>query len=135
LMHDIGKIAVDEKILNSSFTLSADEWQEIRKHPEIGFRILSSSNEFFEISKDVLQHHERWDGQGYPNGLCRDEISIQARIIAVADTYDAMMSDRAYRKAFNQDEVINEILRCSGTQFDPEIVSAFIEMLAEPSEA
>lgn len=129
LMHDIGKIAIDEKILNSSETLSQEEWREIKKHPEIGYRILSSSSEFFEISRDVLQHHERWDGKGYPSGLEGEDISIQARIIAIADTYDAMMSDRAYRKAFSQKKVIAEIERCAGTQFDPEIVTAFIEMI------
>ncbi|MGB7595178.1 MAG: HD-GYP domain-containing protein, partial [Erysipelotrichaceae bacterium] len=129
LMHDIGKIAIDEKILNSSEALTQEEWKEIKKHPEIGYRILSSSAEFFEISKDVLQHHERWDGKGYPNGLKGDEISIQARIIAIADTYDAMMSDRAYRKAFRKKKVIAEIARCAGTQFDPYIAEAFIEMV------
>jgi diguanylate cyclase (GGDEF)-like protein/PAS domain S-box-containing protein/putative nucleotidyltransferase with HDIG domain len=135
LMHDIGKIAVDEKILNSSSSLTDDEWQEIRKHPEIGFRILSSSNEFYEISKDVLQHHERWDGKGYPNGLHRDEISIQARIIAVADTYDAMSSDRAYRKAFGRQEVVDEMRRCAGTQFDPAVVDALITLLEKSPES
>ena len=129
LMHDIGKIAIDEKILNSSDTLTQEEWREIKKHPEIGYRILSSSSEFFEISRDVLQHHERWDGKGYPNGLKGDEISIQARIIAIADTYDAMMSDRAYRQAFSKKKVIAEMRRCAGKQFDPEIVEAFIEMV------
>jgi HD-GYP domain-containing protein (c-di-GMP phosphodiesterase class II) len=129
LMHDIGKIAIDEKILNSSETLSQEEWREIKKHPEIGYRILSSSSEFNEISRDVLQHHERWDGKGYPNGLKGEDISIQARIIAIADTYDAMMSDRAYRKAFSKKKVIAEIQRCAGTQFDPEIVESFIEMI------
>ncbi len=133
LMHDIGKIGIDEKILNSDKSLSLAEWEQIKKHPEIGSRILGSSNEFYDISVDVLQHHERWDGKGYPNGLKGDEISIKARIIAIADTYDAMRSDRAYRKAFTKKEAIDEILRCSGTQFDPEIVQVFLKMIQDES--
>ncbi len=134
LMHDIGKIGIDEKILNSDQSLNKEEWFEIRKHPEIGSRILGSSNEFFDISVDVLQHHERWDGKGYPNGLKGKEISLKARIIALADTYDAMMSDRAYRKAFTNKQAIDEITRCSGTQFDPEIVQVFLEMIQEEAK-
>ncbi len=131
LMHDIGKIGIDENILNSDQKLSNEEWEQIKKHPEIGSRILSSSNEFFDISVDVLQHHERWDGKGYPNGLKGEEISVKARIIALADTYDAMMSDRAYRKAFTQKQSLDEISRCSGTQFDPKIVQVFLQMIQD----
>jgi len=127
LMHDIGKIGIDEKILNKPSKLNNDEWKEIRRHPEIGYRILSSSNEFSEISEYVLKHHERWDGNGYPGKFKCEEISIQARIIAVADSYDAMTSDRPYRKALNVEEAIKEIERCSGTQFDPLVVDVFIE--------
>ena len=129
LMHDIGKIGVDEKILNSNTKLSDFEWSEIKKHPEAGFRILNGSVEFHEIANDVLQHHERWDGNGYPKGLKGEEISINARIIAIADTYDALVSDRAYRKAYSKEYAINEIIRCSGTQFDPELVKVFIECI------
>ncbi len=133
LMHDIGKIGIDEKILNSDHSLDNEEWVQIKKHPEIGSRILSSSTEFFEISVDVLQHHERWDGKGYPNGLNGEEISVKARIIALADTYDAMMSDRAYRKTFTRKQAIDEITRCSGTQFDPKIVQVFLKMIQHES--
>ncbi len=129
LMHDIGKIGIDEKILNSDQKLTNSEWLEVKKHPDIGFRILSASNEFSGIAEDVLQHHERWDGKGYPKGLKNVEISLNARIIAIADTYDAMISDRAYRKAFTKDQAIHEIERCSGTQFDPILVKAFIEWM------
>ena len=129
LMHDIGKIGIDEKILNSDHRLSPSEWEEIKKHPDISFRILSASNEFSGIAEDVLQHHERWDGKGYPKGLKGKEISLNARIIAIADTYDAMISDRAYRKAYSKEEAIQEIKRCSGTQFDPSLVKAFVEWM------
>lgn len=125
LMHDIGKIGIDETILNSTQSLSEMEWIEIKKHSEIGHRILSSSDDFSEIAIDVLQHHERWDGNGYPKGLKGHEISLNARIIAIADTYDAMISDRAYRSAFTPENAISEIMRCAGSQFDPEIVEIF----------
>ena len=127
LMHDIGKIGIDEKILNNTQKLDADEWKEIKKHSEIGFRILSSVNEFSEIAKYILEHHEYWNGEGYPRGLKGEEISVQARIIAVADSFDAMTSDRPYGKKFSEEEAIYEIRRCSDTQFDPEIASLFIE--------
>lgn len=131
LMHDIGKIGIAESILNSEKTLSADEWIEIKKHPEIGYRILSSSTEFSEVSEDVLQHHERWDGKGYPRGLKGAEISVKARIIAIADSYDAMTSDRAYRKALSVDVAINEIKKYSGKHFDPFIVNTFLGIISE----
>ncbi|PKL13870.1 MAG: diguanylate cyclase [Spirochaetae bacterium HGW-Spirochaetae-8] len=131
LMHDIGKIGIAEKILNKSFSLDEDEWQEIQKHPEIGYRILSSVNEFSEMSAHILQHHERWDGKGYPKGLKGEEIYLEARIIAVADSYDAMTSHRSYREGLQKEQAMSEILRCSGTQFDPQIVTVFISLLAE----
>ena len=126
LMHDIGKMGIDEKTLNKAEGLSLDEWKEMKRHPEIGYRILSSSNEFSEIAEYVLAHQERWDGQGYPKGLKGDEISLQARIIAVADAYDAMTSDRAYRKGLTEAEAIAEIRNSAGTQFDPEIVKIYM---------
>jgi len=131
LMHDIGKIGINEKILNSSETLNEDEVSEIRKHCEIGSRILGASNEFAEIAEVVLQHHERWDGKGYPQGLKGEDISLHARIIAVADTYDAMVSDRAYRKSFSVPQALQEIKRCSGTQFDPQVVKVFTQLINE----
>ena len=127
LIHDIGKMGIDEKILNKPRALNSDEWNEIRKHPEIGYRILSSANEFSDIADYVLKHHERWDGKGYPRGLKGEEISLQARIIAVADSYDAMAGDRPYRKGLGEDEAIAELKRCSASQFDPDIARVFIE--------
>jgi len=127
LMHDIGKIGIDEKILDKPHKLNGDEWDEIRRHSEIGYRILSSVNEFSEIADFILEHHEKWDGSGYPKGIKGEEISLQARIITVADSYDAMISGRPYSAGLKQEEVIKEIKRCSGTQFDPCIAQIFIE--------
>ncbi|NLF36886.1 MAG: diguanylate cyclase, partial [Clostridiaceae bacterium] len=129
LVHDIGKIGIDEKILNKNERLDEDERKEIEKHSEAGWRILSSSTEFSELAQCVLYHHERWDGNGYPHKLKGDNIPIEARIIAVADSYDAMTSERRYKKAMSHEDAINELLRCSGTQFDPDIVDVFINMV------
>jgi diguanylate cyclase (GGDEF)-like protein/PAS domain S-box-containing protein len=131
VMHDIGKIGIDEKVLNKTQKLSADEWVEIKRHPEIGYRILSATNEFAEIANYVLEHHERWDGNGYPRGMKGEDISLPARIIGLADAYDAMTSKRAYSKILCEEEAINEIKRCSGTQFDPAIVKVFVTGVME----
>lgn len=127
LLHDIGKIAIEEGILNKPGKLSEQEWGEIKRHPEIGYRILSSSHEMLELTEGVLAHHEKWDGSGYPKGLKGEAIPKVARIIAVADSYDAMTSERSYRKALSEDVVVEEIRRHAGTHFDPEIVKVFIE--------
>lgn len=129
LLHDIGKISIDEAILNKPGRLNKSEWEAITKHPEHGFKILSSSVDTLELAKVVLAHHERWDGGGYPKGIMRDEIPIMARIIAVADTYDAITSKRSYKEAISEEEAIKEIERCSGSQFDPIVVDAFINSL------
>jgi diguanylate cyclase (GGDEF)-like protein/PAS domain S-box-containing protein len=129
LMHDIGKIGIQDIILNKKGKLDHEEWEQIKRHSEIGYRILSSVNEFSEIANYVLEHQERWDGKGYPNGLKGEEISLQARIIAVADSYDAMTSDRAYRRGLSREEAIREIQKYSGTQFDPDIAKAFVDQV------
>ena len=129
LMHDIGKIGIDEKIFNSLQKLNSGEWNEIRRHSEVGYQILTSVNEFSEIAVDILAHHERWDGKGYPKGLIGEEIPLKARIIAIADAYDAITIGSSYKKAISKEDAINEIQRCSGTQFDPEIAKVFIAML------
>ena len=127
LMHDIGNIAIDANILNKPDALTRTEWAEIKRHPEIGFRILSSVNELAPLAEIILAHHERWDGTGYPKGLKGDEIPLKARILAVADAYDAMTSERPYRKAMSEDAAIEEIRKHAGTQFDLEIAKKFIE--------
>jgi len=125
MMHDIGKIGIDESILNKQERLTATEWDEIKRHPEIGYRILSSVSEFSEIASCVLEHHERWDGTGYPRGLRGEQISLEARIVGFADAYDAMTTSRTYRSALDEKRASKEILQCSGTQFDPDIVQLF----------
>ena len=126
LLHDIGKISVSEKALNKVTRLNAKEWQEMKKHPESGWRILSSSNEYSDLAQFCLAHHERWDGSGYPNGLQGEEIPVEARIINVADSYDAMTSVRTYQGKISHEEAKAEILRCAGTQFDPAIAEIFV---------
>ncbi len=127
LIHDIGKIGIGEEILTSKGYLNHKDWEAVKKHPETAYRILRPSAVFSEIANIVLDHHERWDGSGYPRGLRGEEISVQARIIAVADTYDAIISERAYKKELRSEEAIEEMKKCAGTQLDPEITSMFIE--------
>jgi len=127
LMHDIGKIGIPDHLLNKMGKLDGNKRNEMERHSEVGYRILSSVNEFSEIADYVLEHHERWDGKGYPGGIKGKDISLQARIIAIADSYDAMTSDRTYWKRLRKKEARDEIRRCSGRQFDPEIVKIFIE--------
>lgn len=127
LLHDIGKIGVENNCLDKEDSLNEEEWNTVMKHPQIGHSILSSVNDYAPLADIVLSHHERWDGKGYPNGLAKEEIPLEARIISVADAYDAMTRDRSYRKAIGLNEVINELKRCSGTQFDPEVVQIFLD--------
>lgn len=127
LLHDIGKIAIPEYILNKPGRLTEQEFMEIKKHPEIGFRILGSMNSMAEIAQFVLCHHERWDGKGYPQGMKETEIPLLSRIIAIADAYDAMTSSRSYREAMTKWEAVNEIERNLGTQFDPVLGRIFID--------
>lgn len=131
LMHDIGKITISEDILNKPDKLDKKEWLEIKRHPENGFKILSTSVDTMEISNAVLTHHERWDGKGYPKGLEKESIPLMARIIAVADTFDAMTSTRSYKSCISIKDATNEILRCSGSQFDPIVVNAFMIYLGK----
>ncbi|MHB1316043.1 MAG: HD domain-containing phosphohydrolase [Christensenellales bacterium] len=130
-LHDIGKISVDEAILNNDRDLNEMEWHQIKQHPETGYRLLGATSEFFNIAEYVFAHHERWDGKGYPKGLKGESIHWKARVIAVADAYDAMTCERSYRKSMSNEEAIEEIRRNSGTQFDPEIARVFIEEVLE----
>lgn len=118
---------MDEGILNKNGKLTEQEMDEIRKHPEIGYRILSTVNEMSEMAEYVLAHHERWDGFGYPKGLKGEEIPKQSLIIAIADSYDAMISERSYRKALSKEYAISELKKCAGTQFNAEYVEVFVE--------
>lgn len=125
LMHDIGKIGIPERILNKAGRLSDTEWEQILRHPEIGFRILSASNEFTDISTAILEHHERWDGKGYPRGLSGNSISLQGRIITIADAFDAMTSERSYKMPMSVQAALEEIHRCAGSHFDPDLARLF----------
>lgn len=133
-LHDIGKIAIDDAILNKPGKLDDFEWEQIKRHPEIGYRILSTIPEYSDIALDILSHHERYDGKGYPRGLEKENIPIRARIISVADAYDAMVSERPYRKPLNHQQAIAEIKKCRGTQFDPKVTDIFISIYEKREE-
>src|SRR5213076_1458780 len=127
-LHDLGKLAIPEDVLRKASSLSEAERLMLERHPRIGFRMLESLG-VEPVAEWVLHHHERWDGAGYPNRLRGEEIPLGARIIFVADAYDAMTSDRVYRARRSHEEALGELRRCTGTQFDPLIVDAFAEEL------
>ncbi|MBN1410297.1 MAG: HD domain-containing protein [Spirochaetales bacterium] len=129
LLHDIGKIGINDNILNKPEKLTDKEYEKIKEHPSIGIAILSPLKYFDEIHKIILHHHEKWNGFGYPGMLKQEEIPILSRIITVADAFDAMTSNRSYRDAMPMDSAISEIKRCSNSQFDPDIVKAFLEIV------
>jgi response regulator RpfG family c-di-GMP phosphodiesterase len=133
LMHDIGKIGCVMN-LNKAGKLTQDEYEIFKRHPSYGREILDPIRFLAPVVPGVYLHHERWDGRGYPLGLARDGIPLIARIIAVADTYDAMTSDRAYRRALPHEVTVSEIERCSGTQFDPDVAGSFVERIEELRE-
>ena len=127
--HDIGKVGIPDRILFKPGFLTPDELAEMRMHCEIGYRIASSAPDLSPIADWILKHHENWDGSGYPLGIKGEEIPLECRVLAIADAYDAMTNDRPYRKAMSQDEAKNELMRCSGTQFDPQLVPVFIDII------
>jgi putative nucleotidyltransferase with HDIG domain len=127
-LHDIGKLELDPSILEKPGELDDEEIAAIRRHPVVGARMLRGIRSLRGALDCVLHHHERWDGTGYPHGLGGNEIPFEARILAVADAYDAMTSDRPYRPAMTPEEARAEIDRCAGTQFDPEIAEAFLDL-------
>ena len=130
-LHDIGKLGVDSRILQKAGHLDQDEWREMKKHAEIGFRIAMSIHELAPIAEYILYHHERWDGDGYPHGLKGEEIPLLSRILAVIDAYDAMTSDRIYRHALSIEEAVQELKNHAGSQFDPQLVEIFISEMCE----
>lgn len=133
-LHDIGKISIDDEILTKPASLTDKEWLEMRKHPDIGYRIAMASPELEPIAEYILSHHERWDGKGYPQGLKGEEIPLPARIISVIDAYDAMTENRPYRKAFPVQYALDEIMMNAGTQFDPMIATLFVNMMNSKNE-
>ncbi|MFP4459131.1 MAG: HD domain-containing phosphohydrolase [Candidatus Zixiibacteriota bacterium] len=127
LLHDIGKIAIPEKILYKDNILTPDEFDIIKQHPEIGARIVSQADYFQDIAPIIRWHHERYDGNGYPDGLYADQIPVQARIISVCDAFDAMTSDRPWRQSYSLERVLKALKTGRGKQFDPELVDLFIQ--------
>ncbi len=130
-LHDIGKIAIPSTILDKADNLSEEEWDTMKKHPEIGYRIALSTPELVPIAEAILAHHESWNGTGYPLGLKEEKIPLLSRILAVCDAYDVMVNGRPYRQPISKQEALRELQRCAGTQFDPQVVKLFVEKMSE----
>jgi HD-GYP domain-containing protein (c-di-GMP phosphodiesterase class II) len=133
ILHDVGKIGVSDSVLTKPGPLTDDEWTEIRTHPEVAGRLLARA-EFDDLRRWVMAHHERPDGTGYPAGLAADDIPLEARILAVADAYEAMTADRVYRPALAVDAARGELVTGSGSQFDGDVVEAFLRALDRQSK-
>jgi putative nucleotidyltransferase with HDIG domain len=135
LLHDIGKIGLPDSVLRKNGPLTENEWRQMRLHPRTGFTILQGIEFLGAPSQIVVCHHEHYDGSGYPLGQKGEEIPVAARIFAVADAFDAITSDRAYRSAQSMAAAVAEVERCSGTQFDPQVVEAFVAAFSEEADA
>jgi putative nucleotidyltransferase with HDIG domain len=131
LLHDIGKIGISRKILFKNGKLTEEENERVKKHPEIAVDIIRSIRNLHSIIPIILHHHEKWNGKGYPDGLKGEDIPLGARIMAVADVYHALTSNRPYRKAYSKNEAVETIKDSSGTHFDPKIVEIFLKILRE----
>ncbi len=130
-LHDIGKINISEQILTKKGPLTEQEWAVIKTHPEIGFRIAWASDDFKHVAEEILAHHERWDGKGYPQGLKEKGIPLLARITAIADAFEVMSNGRPYKRAMSKSEIEAEFRSCSGTQFEPELIELFLPVIDE----
>ncbi|MDD3049510.1 MAG: diguanylate cyclase [Bacilli bacterium] len=130
-LHDIGKIGISEEILLKAGNLTDEEFELVKTHTEKGYRIVKASNQLDNIAKGVLTHHERWDGNGYPLKLKGEGIPLISRIVSIADAYDSMTNNHLYKKVFSKEDAIEELQRCSGKQFDPDIVRIFVDYLSE----
>ena len=134
-LHDIGKIGIPDAILNNPGRLTKEEFAQIRQHPAIGDQIIGKVRILRSVSDIVRHHHERIDGGGYPDGLAGEQISLGARIVAVADAFDAMMNTRTYREALGLSETLREMRRCSGSQFDSNVVRALLQLVESTAGA
>jgi diguanylate cyclase (GGDEF)-like protein/PAS domain S-box-containing protein len=134
LLHDIGKVSIPHDILKKPGPLTQEEWEEMKRHSEIGYRIARATPELSVVADLILLHHERWDGTGYPRGLRECEIPLACRILGVADAFDAMTNDRVYRKAMGTERAVRELEENAGTQFDPDVTRVFIDLLRETSQ-
>lgn len=130
-LHDIGKIAISEDILLKRGNLTPDEFEIVKTHAEKGYRIIKASNQLDNVAKGVLAHHERWDGKGYPLNLKGESIPLLARIVSIADSYDTMINNSIYKRTLSKKNAIEELKRCAGKQFDPDVVKVFVEYLEE----
>ncbi|HHV71804.1 MAG TPA: HD-GYP domain-containing protein [Clostridia bacterium] len=130
-VHDLGKVGIPDSILFKKGPLTESEWEIMRQHAEKGYRIASSCPDLISVAGLILRHHERWDGKGYPLGLKGEEIPIECRILAIVDSYDAMIDKRPYSIPKSKEEALAEIKSCAGTQFDPQLVELFIQILEE----
>lgn len=128
VLHDIGKIAIKDSILSKPGKLNDEEWDEMKRHSEIGYRIMQSTPELAQLADSVLSHHEKWDGTGYPQRLRGEDIPLMARIISIVDAYDVMTHKRVYKEAISREKALKELKRCSGTQFDPQLVDIFVKI-------
>lgn len=128
-VHDLGKVGIPDSILFKKGGLTEEEWEIMRQHPEKGYRIAQVSPDLAQVADLILRHHEKWDGSGYPLGLKGEEIPLECRILSIVDAYDAMTNDRPYSKAKTREEALEEIKRCSGTQFDPGLVELFLVLV------
>jgi hypothetical protein len=135
LLHDVGKVAIPQEILDKPSALTSAEWRTVVQHPRIGQVILEQASALKEAVPIILHHHERYAGHGYPFGLRANEIPLGARIVAVADAYDAMTTDRPYKRAMSHPAAIAELRRHAGTQFDPELVESFCDLYANEAPA
>jgi len=135
LLHDVGKVALERSLLHKPGRLSDEEWEQVRAHPGLSAHIIGGVERFAEFLPGARHHHERYDGKGYPDGLAGDDIPLDARILAVADAYDAMTSDRSYRAALTHAEALCELEQGAGTQFDPVCVRAFARLEPDPMAA
>ncbi len=132
LLHDVGKIGIPDRILRKPGRLTQEEWAIVKGHPTLGEALIQTMPDLGGVHEVVVGHHEHFDGSGYPKGLKGSDIPLPARILAVADAYSAMVSDRPYRKALSRDEAVAELRNGAGTAFDPDVVSAFIRCLSVP---